>query len=501
MHDATRLGILVSVTLVIVLGGATGATAFSVIHRAVHSTELPEPLGSPARATFAAGNALVVSGGNVGARGVVHPTSDLTTAPSLSRPLATNVTVGKGFPGISSFNSSCGCAPPDVQLAVGNTDVVEMVNLEGKIWSKAGTALSSFTLSSFFLTGSDSTSDPKVLFDNASGRWFATLLDITNGTIQVAVSKSGDPTSSWVVYAIPGSPSGDFPDQPILGVDKTLVAVGGNEFSGVTSAFVWGELWALNKTSMLAGISTYFTTFHSTSWFSMHPVKSLSSSTTEYIVMTAGGSKVDLFKLTGSPSAKTSAHLSSATALTVGAFSTPPAAPQKGTSLKLDTSDVRVQDAVWKSNDLWLTFDTGCKPALDTITRACVRLVELSTGATPAVVQDFNLAKAKAYTFYGALSLDGSRNVGVIFGLSNSVTYPQVLVTGHLHGSANGTLLPWKLLKSGAGSAIVACTSGVCRWGDYYGSGADPKGPNLWLAGEYVGASVYWSTWIASIRV
>ncbi|MCI4319700.1 MAG: hypothetical protein L3K23_06185 [Thermoplasmata archaeon] len=442
-------------------------------------------------------------------RGVFAPPALSTLAvpataggPLSSRPLAGGVTVGKAFPGISYTNSSCSCAPPDVQDAVGATEVMEMVNLEGKVWTKAGAVVSSFTLSSFFLTGSDFISDPKVLYDNLSGRWFASILDVTNGTIHVAVSKNGSASGLWFVYFVGGSPAGDFPDQPILGVSSGLVVLGGNQYVYATSAFVGGQVWALNKSSMLTGATTYFTSFgpHA-SWFSMHPVHSISATSKEYVVMTTGTKTVDVFNLTGRPSLTTSAHLSPATALTVATFSVPPAAPQKGTTKKVDTSDNRVQDAAWRANTLWMTYDTGCKPTGDATTRACVEVLELSTLGTPHSVQDVLLNKSKTYLFYGSLGMDGALNVVVSFGYSNSSVFPGFDATAHLSAGAPGSHLAFTTLVKGTASATVACNAlTVCRWGDYYGAGADPSGPYLWVAGEYGTTTTHWSTYLAQIR-
>jgi hypothetical protein len=376
-----------------------------------------------------------------------------------------------------------------------------MVNLEGKIWNKTGHVLKSFTLATFFVTGTDFTSDPKVLYDNLSGRWFASLLDVTTGTIHVAVSHNSSATGTWVVYTVGGTPAGYFPDQPLLGISSKLVALGGNVYNTSTSAFLWGEVWALNKSSMLTGSTTYFSSFHSASWFSLNPVHSLSGTATQFLVSTSGPSTIDLYKLTGLPSNHTSASLSAATALSIGAFFTPPSAPQKGTLKLLDTGDARVQSAVWRANVLWASFGTGCIPTGDITTRSCVRLVEITTGTTPAIAEDFNVAKAGSYTFYGALTLDGALNVAVVFGYVNSTTHPAVAATGHLSSGSVGSLLLTKVLVVGTGSATTVCTAGVCRWGDYYGAGADPRSPNLWVAGEYVAGSAFWATWIASIRI
>jgi len=449
---------------------------------------LTRPLGDVAPAMLSTGN---------------QGPATLGPRPSVS----TSVVVGKHFPGLSFANNTCGCVPPDVQVAVGPGYVVEMINTEGKIWTKAGVVVTSFSLGPFFLTGTNFISDPKILYDNVSGRWFASILNVSaftsTGTAatQVAVSTSSDPTKTWDVYSIPGGPAHDFADQPILGVSNGLVAIGGNEFGIVSQAFVGSELFALNKTAMIHGLTTFYTTFgpYSTR-ISMHPVHSISSTGIEYVVMTTGSSTVDLFKLTGSPSSTTVAHLSAAIALSVASFSTPPAAPQKGTSFLVDTSDVRVQDAVWKTNTLWLTFNTGCVPSGDISTRSCVRLVEITTGSTNTVTQSFNLAHSQRYFFYGALALDGGSNLTVVWGWSNGTTYPTLSVTAHLSTGAHGSTLPWVTLVRGTASVTVGCTGGVCRWGDYYGAGADPKTQNIWVAGEYVITATYFSTWIAQVR-
>jgi hypothetical protein len=103
------------------------------------------------------------------------------------------------------------CFPPDVQLAAGTKYVVEMVNLDGAIYTKNGTLIKSFGLEFLFnpnavkdLQGSDVTmSDPVLLFDNASGRWFASISDITAHSVSVAVSKTDDPTGVWRIYNFP----------------------------------------------------------------------------------------------------------------------------------------------------------------------------------------------------------------------------------------------------------------------------------------------------------
>src|SRR5205823_5421982 len=79
-----------------------------------------------------------------------------------------------------------------------------------------------------YSSSNDEMSDPVLLLDSASGRWFASISDITAHSIRVAVSITDDPTGSWRVYnflfeAQPNNCS----DQPFIGLsdDKFVVTV------------------------------------------------------------------------------------------------------------------------------------------------------------------------------------------------------------------------------------------------------------------------------------
>src|SRR5207302_4501477 len=96
--------------------------------------------------------------------------------------------------GFKGLTQNC-CDPPDVQVAAGSNYVVEMVNLDGAIYTKNGTLVKSFGLEFLFnptVKGLQSLnvsmSDPVLLFDSTSGRWFASISDITAHSIRVAVS-------------------------------------------------------------------------------------------------------------------------------------------------------------------------------------------------------------------------------------------------------------------------------------------------------------------------
>src|SRR3981081_2253113 len=106
-----------------------------------------------------------------------------------------------------------------------------MVTLAERVWRTSGGAapeLQTQDLASFFRSGSDRLTDPRIIYDALSGRWFASISDVDANGILVAVSTGGDPTGGWTItsYPAPGCA-----DQPRLGV------------AGGAGALAAGRLW------------------------------------------------------------------------------------------------------------------------------------------------------------------------------------------------------------------------------------------------------------------
>ena len=68
----------------------------------------------------------------------------------------------------------------------------------------------------------DKISDPNIVFDNSSKRFFASLMHQSNESIRVAVSAPNDPKSAWKVVNFK---VGNCPDQPFIGVSSDKVAI------------------------------------------------------------------------------------------------------------------------------------------------------------------------------------------------------------------------------------------------------------------------------------
>lgn len=142
------------------------------------------------------------------------------------------------FTGIDLTNSNCNCEPPDVNATIGPNNVVEAVNLDLAVYTRAG-ALQKSTGLNTFLGTSDPLSDPRVAYDPTWNRWALVLTDITavSGTpsLWFAFSATSNPTGGWWVYH-PGFSGGSFPagellDYPVLGMDADSFLVTSNNYT------------------------------------------------------------------------------------------------------------------------------------------------------------------------------------------------------------------------------------------------------------------------------
>ena len=113
---------------------------------------------------------------------------------------------------------------------------MEMVNLDGAVYTKNGSLVRQFGLEQFFNSNKttnlssfpDSMSDPVLTYDSRSERWIASISDTTEHSIRLAVSQTADPTGIWKIYNFPfGSQPDNCSDQPFIGVseDKIVLTV------------------------------------------------------------------------------------------------------------------------------------------------------------------------------------------------------------------------------------------------------------------------------------
>jgi hypothetical protein len=192
-----------------------------------------------------------------------------------------------GFDGINALQSNIAngydVEPPDEGLAVGNGYVVNAVNDAIRVYSTSGAPLTDVVaLNSFLgLSPAPFVTDPSVYFDQPTQHWFVDALTLevdSTGALSgpnhldLAVSRTADPTGSWNIYRLPvqddgtqGTPNhGDanysgpfYGDFPHIGADRNGIYLTTNEFRLFgDGAFRGAQVYAFSKAAIEAGASS-----------------------------------------------------------------------------------------------------------------------------------------------------------------------------------------------------------------------------------------------------
>ncbi len=411
---------------------------------------------------------------------------------------------------VAALGNGQAVTPPDTQIAAGPDSLLEMVNSSGSIWTKSGSLVKIFDLNKFFPVPNGYTfSDPRVLYDAISSRWFASGVAFVTpsfGSVLVfGVSDTGDPAGTWHVYSADNS-SNVTHDQPKIGVSADKVAFSFNDF--LNAAFFQGaSTWVFGKAAMLAGASSIpgEAVGPDSRRVSIVPAIELTSTSTEFMAYNnsdcgysgcnAGYPSIGIVALTGDPSIGTLAWSESDPA--IAGTSQPPAADQPGLPGSIQTNDDRFLTAVWQNGTLWVDGNDGCTPPGDTAVRPCPRLIQVSTTG-PTVNQNFDLGSAGNDLYYPAVYVDSAADMYVVYNISSTSQDVGVRLTGQPAGSAPQFVVPAQTIQAGQG--LYTCAN---RWGDYSGSALDPSNPSsVWLAAEYAGASstnCNWATFISQV--
>jgi len=413
--------------------------------------------------------------------------------------------------------------PPDPQLAVGPGHVFEMVNIIGRIYTRTGGAMQTFTLESFFgVPAGYLDTDPKVIYDATSARWFASYVSLVDnggsnndqGRLHIAVSQTNDPTGSWNLYDVIYAKV--FPDYAGIGLTSDKFTVSSNVFDidgppqpvtpGCSAGGYCGEQTIVfEKADLLAGASTPAVCGPSANLgacflpasgppfnagrFTVRPAHSLSPVNDQYLATfdLSTVNQLTLIRVTGTPDGGDLAE-ASATNLPIITQNAPPASTTAGGG-SIDSGDSRLLEAIWREGHLWSSASAACVPAGDSVARSCAHLLEVDT-ATNTITQDIMFGGIGEYFSWPAIRTDGSGDLYVSVTHTSPAIFAEARASGRLASDPPNTMSGSVLLRAGD----VLHTSG--RWGDYLGAAVDPNWPDcVWLVGEYAKDTPFSSTW------
>lgn len=382
--------------------------------------------------------------------------------------------------------------PPDTMMAAGPTVLLETVNSNASVWTKTGTRVALADLNKALPKPAGWTfSDPRILFDVASGRFFFTGLAFSlnhSSLVYLGVSKTGDPAGGFFIYQVAQTSNGQLHDQPKIGLSDDKVVISWDEYCcGFAGVFRGAETFVFEKATVLTGaVTPVFFVGPNPAQSSPVPAQALSPTSTAYVTFNHSNF-AGVLSITGTPAANN--VVITETDLPMPATSSPPQAAQPGGTI--ETNDDRFLSSVWQDDALWVSGNSGCIPPGSAVLRACARLVQVSTAAgPPTLVQALDVGRSGVDAYFPAVTLDAAGNLFVALSASGSTMFASAGVVEIAAGSPPGTVTAWKVFQSGAQ------TYGGARWGDYSAVSVDPATGAVWAAAEYsaAGSNHNWGT-------
>lgn len=536
------LAILSLALSVAVIGGgpAAAASSASADQRFFVLAQVAHDVGGPIRAappSVAARDKHVVPlnpGGSPSAPGSGGiPDGALQT--SATTPLGTTDLLnfdGVGV-GITPSYSDC-CAPPDTNLAVGATQVVQWVNLDLAAFDKATGAL----LAGYPKAGNsiwagfggkcetNNSGDPIVKFDAQAQRWLMTQFAVSSQPYLqcFAVSNSADfTTTTWNRYAF--SFGNNFPDYPKAGVWANGSAGGayfvsfnlfkaGVIFSGAAAC-------AFDRGKMLAAAAATGQCFNLGKGVpSLLPgdldgangaigTTAAPPDVTTDVFANFGTNVLNLWKMHVDFANSANTTIAKVASLTTAAFSKAcgggTCIPQAGTAQQLDSLGDRLMYRLAYRNfgtheSLVVTHSVSGSGT------AAPRWYELRTSTVGSfgytISQQSSYAPDATYRWMGSAALNKLGDLAIGYSASSSTISPQIRYTGRAAGDALGEL------RAEAAVALPSTGSNTgphSRWGDYSSILTDPADDcTFWYTTEYLkqnGGSFTWSTRIVSFKL
>jgi len=438
-----------------------------------------------------------------------------TGAPAIGEP---------GVAGLIAGGPLTSLEPSDSSVAVGPDQVVQVANAAIRFTNRQGVpSAPDLGLATFFHAGGRTVSSPRVIYDALHGRWLAVEEswdcisdpDATygHGYIDLAVSRTTDPTGTWDVY--PFSFDDQLPDMPTIGVSKDKVGLTANmypfisqcTFGGFAGSYVAGIDWS-GLTASHGSVVGYATTDSTRFGAQVADQLPAVSTALQFLDQANDGSgDIEYFDADGTAAAGTFTLNGSFDLASYGIAG--PSLPlggllpqQPGPDPITADIDNRLLDAVWQNNELAATSTYPCHPTGDSADRLCVRVTELNTvnvdaATPPSLTQDFLLNALGRDTYVGGLTLSGDGTLHVVFNQSSGTpgdfasSYDVYQLPTDPHAATSAPAL------IGAGQATYAGT----EWGDYTTIAQDPQVPGaVWQATAFVNAAQRWSTYVNQLQ-
>jgi len=397
-----------------------------------------------------------------------------------------------------------GWYPPDADIAVGPSHIVEVVNSSFAIYTKTGTKQLEQTFQTFFNGVAVSTTlfDPKIIYDRFNDRYVMVVLEKSTSPkiskVLVAISDDGDPNGTWHRYRLEGALTVGgvdcWLDYPGFGYNQDGYVISGNMFGFADNAWRTTASIVLPSAAILTGGAANTTTFQDNQIITIQYAEMLGETTS---VLYGIGSynnnyhkMVAIRNITTTPTMVTRLQA-------VAAWVDPPATAASTSGQTVDGGDGRLYGAVWRGGQLLTSH------AVDVNSRVAVRWYDIATngwptsGTNPAVTQSGNIADSTRDYTYGMVTRNGAGDIALTFSHLSTSNAGSVMVAGRVPTDPAGTVGDPSTLATSVGNNYT-----FNRWGDYFGIDADPSDDGLfWVVGMTIGTNNQWRTHIDSFRL
>src|SRR5258707_2918399 len=450
------------------------------------------------------------------------PATDTALQPAAVTLAAPSVGAVSSFDGVGlgAFGFTPNAAPPDTNLSVGATQVVQWVNESFAVFSKTGTLLAGPLAGNTLFQALGAThpcavhndGDPIAQYDKAANRWVLTQFSVTNGGSQgywqcVAGSKTSDATGAFNVYAF-NYGTVQFNDYPKLGVWDAAYLITYNIFNN-GSTFAGPKLCAFDRTAMLAGSPATQICFQLGTAFGGELPADIDGATGPPAGSPAyfaefGTNQLTMFKISNINFTAGTATLTGPVNIPVAAFSAAcggggTCIPQLGTTQQLDSLADRLMYRLAYRN-----FGDHEALVVNHFSVSCssvrIRWYEVRTpGTTPTIFQQGTFAPDANFRWMGSAAMDHVGNLAVGYSVSSGSINPGIRFSGRSAADPLGTLASELTIQDGTGSQ----DGRLSRWGDYSNLSVDPADDcTMWYTTEYLKStgSFNWSTRIGNFK-
>ncbi len=393
------------------------------------------------------------------------------------------------FRGVIRGDAGSWSYPPDTCGAIGPDHFVEVVNRNFAVFRKDfGVMLINSHLGSF-LPGSNG--DPRVLFDQHSGRWIVTVPDF-NTKLFLAVSLTDDPTGEWFktdFLLSQGSDANCWSDYPTLGVDEDGIYVAAWMVGCGLSIFVIDKAPLIDPQPSLGTV----TAFRGMPIETTQPVHTYGTAPSQYFVARRSSSAIRVRRVSGPINSPVQVEVGD---VTIPNHSHPSDVPALGSSVPLDSVDARLMNAVYRDGFIWAAH------TINLVNRAACRWYKIDVASLE--LADYGTVNdSSMHYFFPSIMVNAGGDAIMSFSGADSVHYAGAYYTGRKAEDLPGQMGQPVLLKAGVAPQNNIDSYGRNRWGDYSLCSLDPTNEvTMWTVQEFAHTSSgndRWGTWIASL--